>query len=113
MRPFYKELGRRIKALRQKTGLTQEELAEIADLHVSYIGHVEKGTKQSSLKTIRKISDALNISLAELFNFTKKPKIKKEDIAVKYLYKVITSLNKKDRDFLINIIKMIITFKKK
>lgn len=51
------------EAGRLKIGLTQEKLAEICDVSVSYIAHIERGTKSLSLETAVKISNALDISL--------------------------------------------------
>lgn len=61
-----KTVGERIRRLREKAGLTQEELAEIADLHYSYVGHIERGTKNPSLKSLTKIADALGVPVAQL-----------------------------------------------
>ncbi len=59
----YTLVGEKIKSRRLKIGLTQEKLAEICDISVSYIAHIERGTKSLSLETAVKISNALDISL--------------------------------------------------
>jgi len=59
----YYLVGSKIKDKRKKQGLTQEQLAEMCDLSVSYIAHIERGTKSLSLESAVKISNALNISL--------------------------------------------------
>lgn len=59
----YTLIGEKIKSRRLKIGLTQEKLAEICDISVSYIAHIERGTKSLSLETAVKISNALDISL--------------------------------------------------
>lgn len=41
----YKELGKRIRAERQKQELTQEKLAEMANISDSFMGHIERGIK--------------------------------------------------------------------
>ena len=43
----YKDLGRRIRMLRQKQQLTQEKLAEEIDMSSSFLGHIERGTRVS------------------------------------------------------------------
>lgn len=63
-------LGASIKKARLKQGLTQETLAENADIHISYIGQVERGIRYPSLKVIFKIADALRISVSHLFQDT-------------------------------------------
>jgi len=62
-------LGRRIRSLRKAQGLTQEDLGEKANLHYTYIGAVERGECNISLKNIEKIATALDITLSELFSF--------------------------------------------
>lgn len=59
----YTLVGEKIKSRRLKIGLTQEKLTEICDISVSYIAHIERGTKSLSLETAVKISNALDISL--------------------------------------------------
>jgi len=57
------QVGRRLKESRQKLGLTQEQLAERAGLHYSYIGQVERGDKNPSLKTLYRLAGALNVGI--------------------------------------------------
>ncbi len=59
-------LGLSIKKLREQRKMTQEVLAERADIHTSYIGQIERGLRYPSLKVLFKISDALNVKLADL-----------------------------------------------
>jgi transcriptional regulator with XRE-family HTH domain len=59
--------GLRIKTLRQKQTISQEKLAEMADLHRTYINLVESGKRNISLRNINKLSKALGVSLEDLF----------------------------------------------
>lgn len=59
----YVEIGRRIKIKRKELKLTQEKLSEIIDVSPSYISEIERGSSISSLATICKISQTLNVSL--------------------------------------------------
>ena len=61
------KFGERIRELRHKLNLSQENLAELTNLHRTYIGGIERGERNPSLENILKISKALNISLSELF----------------------------------------------
>ena len=58
--------GRIIKNLREECGISQEILADRADLNRSYVGEVERGTAMPSLSTITKLARALNVSAADL-----------------------------------------------
>ncbi|WP_028083660.1 helix-turn-helix domain-containing protein [Dolichospermum circinale] len=63
-----KEFGLRLRQIRQKMGLSQEELAHLCNLDRSYVGGVERGERNISLVNIHKIANALNISPREFFN---------------------------------------------
>lgn len=54
--------GRIVKRIREEHGLSQEVLADRADLNRSYVGEVERGTAMPSLGTVTKIAKALNLS---------------------------------------------------
>ena len=62
-------LGKRVRELRTKLGLSQEELADIAHLDRTYITSVECGRRNISIVNIEKLVNSLNVSLAEFFNF--------------------------------------------
>lgn len=65
---LYQKLGKRIEELRKKKGLTQEKLAEKANLHRAYFWDIENG-RNISVKTAYQIAHALGVSLSDLFNF--------------------------------------------
>ena len=62
-----RRFGDRVRELRKKKGLSQEDLALACDLDRSYIGGVERGERNISLLNIQKIADALRVSARELF----------------------------------------------
>lgn len=59
-------LGKKIRSLRLSRGWTQEQLAEYADLHVSYIVLLEKGANRATIETLEKLAQAFDISISEL-----------------------------------------------
>lgn len=61
--------GNRIRELRKAKGWTQEQLAEAASLHYSYIGGVERGDRNISMETLEKIIAAFQIPAEEIFRF--------------------------------------------
>ncbi|ERJ10955.1 helix-turn-helix domain-containing protein [Haloplasma contractile] len=61
--------GRKVRLLRNKINISQEELAHRSGLHRTYIGQVERAEKNISIKNIEKIARTLEVHIAELFNF--------------------------------------------
>ena len=62
-----KQLGYRIRYLREEKGLSIEALALEADINRNYLGDLERGTRNPTVVVLNKIVTALNISLSELF----------------------------------------------
>lgn len=62
-------VGKRVKELRNRLGISQEELAYRAGLDRTYITSVECGKRNISIVNIEKIAKALNVTLAEFFTF--------------------------------------------
>ena len=60
-------VGERIRYFRNLRGWSQETLALQAEINPAYLGHLERGQKSPTIKTLEKIVRALDISLAELF----------------------------------------------
>ncbi len=61
------KIGQRIKELREQKNMSQKDLAYLADMDRSYIAGIESGQRNVSIINIEKISNALNITLKELF----------------------------------------------
>ncbi len=64
-----KQVGKRIKELRKRLGYSQEEFADIADVHRTYIASLEVGKRNVSIIVLHKIVLALNVSMKEFFDF--------------------------------------------
>ncbi|MCL1496337.1 transcriptional regulator [Parasaccharibacter sp. TMW2.1882] len=64
---FLRNFGLRVRQLRKDKGLSQEEFASICELDRTYIGGIERGERNPSLKNILKIADALHSTVPELF----------------------------------------------
>jgi transcriptional regulator with XRE-family HTH domain len=61
-----KSLGRAIRKKRKELGLTQEQLAEKADLHWTFISGVERGVRNISILKLFRIAHALNKQVRDL-----------------------------------------------
>ena len=55
-------MGQRIRRLRLMKGMTQERLAERLGLSVSFVGHMERGSRLASLETLIGLSEELGVS---------------------------------------------------
>lgn len=62
-------VGKRVKELRNKLGISQEELADLAGLDRTYITSVECGKRNISIINIEKLAIALKVTLKEFFDF--------------------------------------------
>ncbi|HJX85448.1 MAG TPA: helix-turn-helix transcriptional regulator [Candidatus Angelobacter sp.] len=58
--------GQAVRRLRQEKGISQEELAGLSGIHRTYIGDVERGTRNIALVNMTKIARALGISLSRM-----------------------------------------------
>lgn len=64
--PVLVAFGRAVRKRRLARGLSQEKLAEQAGIHRTYIGDVERGERNVSLVNIKRLADALSVTLAVL-----------------------------------------------
>jgi transcriptional regulator with XRE-family HTH domain len=64
-----KAFGEAVKVLRSNLGISQETLAERADLHRTYISDVERGSRNISLLNIERLARALETSVLTGLNF--------------------------------------------
>ena len=63
------KIGQSVRYLRNKKGISQEELAFRCNLSKNYVSDVERGTRNITLKVVEKFAKGLNVSLTELFCF--------------------------------------------
>jgi transcriptional regulator with XRE-family HTH domain len=66
MRPLQVRLGNVVQRLRRAAGLSQEVLADRAQMHRTYIGAVERGEKNLSLTNLERIARTLGLRPSEL-----------------------------------------------
>lgn len=62
-----KAIGRKIQFIREKRGLTQEQMEERTGVNTKYISAIERGQKNVTVRTLEKIAKGLGVELYELF----------------------------------------------
>ncbi len=70
--PIKAAFGEKVRAQRKKMGLSQEELAHRASVHVTYLSAIERGERNPALENLYAIANALGVPLAELFRSREK-----------------------------------------
>ena len=65
-RSLLAQFGARVRVLRRERGLSQEELADRANLHRTYVGSIERGERNVALLNIKRLADALSVPIEEL-----------------------------------------------
>lgn len=69
MSEYQKAFGKSVRRLRLLRGMTQEKLADRANLSLQHVGAIERGTGNPTLLSMERISVALHVSIDELFAF--------------------------------------------
>lgn len=65
-----KKIGLNFRIERTKKYLSQEKFAELANVHTNYIGKIERGEQNLTIKKIVALANALNVSVEEILNIT-------------------------------------------
>lgn len=106
------EIGNRIKFYRKDRNLSQEQLAEISELHPSYIGQLERGIKTPSIDTIYRITKGLDVSMSDFLKSIENVDTDEDTYAMK-AYMLIEQEKASDQKHLYDIIKQIIAMRGK
>ena len=104
MKKIYREIGVRIKSLRQALKLTQAEVAEKAGIDASFYGQLERGTSIPSLRTLFAIAEVFRVEPSELLPRAK-GKPGKDLLIVEALDTMISKLKPSKRRFLMSVVR--------
>lgn len=63
-----RRFGIRIKELRKQHGLSQEKLANMAEIDRTYLPTIEKGERNVSIEVVERLANALNVKVKDLFD---------------------------------------------
>lgn len=96
-------VGMKIRRLRLKRGYSQEDLAEQAGLHPTYIGQVERGEKNMTIDSLSKIAAALNVPISSVFDEFD-GELKDENFPF-LAYQLLSTLNDRQQEKLYGILK--------
>ena len=65
-----KRFGAKLAYIRKARKLSQIQLAELVNMNFNYIGQIERGEANVTIKTIKNLANALNIEVKDLFDFS-------------------------------------------
>jgi transcriptional regulator with XRE-family HTH domain len=65
-----RRVGRNLRAHRQAKGLSQEAFADVVGVHRTYMGGLERGERNLTLKSVEKIAERINVDPLELLRAT-------------------------------------------
>lgn len=102
------QVGKRIRKLRLQKSMTQEQLADSASLHFTYIGRVERGEKKISVQALNNILTALNSSFSDFFYPFEKNQHTKEHVIYEEVVYPILSLDMEDQAKVLTIINLVL-----
>src|SRR5258707_15181482 len=102
MEKVYREIGARIRSLRQTLKMTQAEVAERVGIDASFYGQVERGANIPSLRTLFAVAHVLRVEPASLL--PKTGRNPEEDPAAEALGPLISRLKPEKRRFLMGMV---------
>ena len=108
------DIGKNIRRLREERGITQQQLADLVNMHRSNYSKIEKGERELSISALVKVAKHFSITLDELVNMKGKiPQEEKlEDKTTLEQVKMINELEPQDKEMVFRLIDSIITKKK-
>ena len=103
-------LGDRLRELRQSRSLSQEQVAYLAEITPAYLGQVERGTKNITVRTLEKVCNALNITLPEFFSTVKEQDKSIDEMSNQILYQV-HGRTESEKQAILRLIKLVFSIK--
>ena len=100
-------VGERLRELRTSKAMSQEQVANIAEITPAYFGQVERGLKNVTVHTLEKICAALNVSLAEFFSPAKKYTNKKLDELSTQILNQLNGKSETEKQAVLRLIKLV------
>ena len=98
----FETVGKRIKEVRKQKGMSQDELAERANLSSQYISQIETGRKKGSLPTYNKLAKALGVSIDELTGSISEGSRVLSDVDL-----ILQDCSKEERELLVEVLRVV------
>lgn len=109
MSQLTKQIGERLRSLRVSAGLTQERLAERADMHPTYIGQLERGEKNATIESFCKLANALNVPPAQLFAHL--PSQNSQPSPAEEIYQLVQECPPREQQALLVLLRQLLQYK--
>lgn len=100
------DFGKQLRNLRHSKKMSQEELAFKAGISAAHLGQIERAEKNPTLETVGKLSDALSISLAEMFSFEQSVVQSEEDAIIVKINAQLKAMTSEERNDILRIIRI-------
>jgi len=107
MDKFYKNIGEKVRKIRKKKNISQEELAWKIGKSPNFIGLIERGKKRPSIETLREISRVLGVPLKTFFD-DMQYSLPEEDIFIEKIRFLLRNTSEKDKKVVYQVIKSIL-----
>ncbi|MBU0765309.1 MAG: helix-turn-helix transcriptional regulator [Bacteroidetes bacterium] len=106
-------IGQNIKKLREEKGLTQQQIAELVNMHRSNYSKVESGQRELSISALNKIARYFGVTLDDLVNGNEIPQeITIEDKSATEQFRMLQELDQDDKKMIFRMIDTLITKRK-
>lgn len=103
-------IGKRIKELRVRKGLSQEQLALMSNITTTYLGLLERNLKNPTIKVIEKICSSLNITISEFFSNDDSSSEPFDSLSLQIISQ-IENRKEEEKEIILSIIKKILKFR--
>lgn len=105
-------IGERVRELRLKSHLSQEQLAFAAEITTAYLGQIERNEKNPTILVVSKICDALGIELSDFFAQETIPAQKIDAVTIQILNQ-LKDQDEEDKLVILQLIKQALKLKKR
>lgn len=112
MSEISKIVGDRIRTIRNELDLSQEELAEKANINPTHLGRLERGEKSATLDSLEKVVGALNITFEDLFKYIQPSKGEIDTSIISRIANRVSTLNLDDQKLVLNLLDTLFTLMK-